>query len=407
MGCLRILVYLHSFESGGVEKVALRLAAAWADVGADVRVVMGRRDAALRGTAPVPDHEYLQTSGISTARLETPWMIWHLPAAVRRYRPDVVFCAGNTYAVAAVALRWRLGAACPPIVMRISNDLVRRDLPAPLRWVYCRWLRLHGRWIDHFVGMATPMRAEIAAMMRVAPERISVVEDPALTAAEVAQLFVRRRRREWTRIGHRYVAAGRLVAQKNFALLIEAFADIATPNDRLTIVGEGPQRRVLEKLTRDLGVADRVALPGHALVSGSWLAAADVFVLSSDYEGVPAIVVEALAAGLPIVATDCSASMVKLLDHGRLGRLVPVGDRERLGRAIREVPTLTTCSACALAQAARFTLEFAAPRYLELFVRLGRGDDVPAVDGDAGLGRCAVCRSQRPLCRDARILTRA
>lgn len=404
MSPLRILVFLHSFEPGGVEKIALRLAGAWTADGADVRLVIGRAAGAMPGNQLV---DVLQTGPISTARFETLWMITQLPAAVRRHRPDVIFCAGNTYAVVAVALRLWLGDSCPPIVMKVSNDLTRRDLPAPIRWCYRRWLRIQGRFIDHFTGMFAPMRAEIAEAMQVQPERVSIIEDPALTAADLDRLVLQRRPRVWAQPGRKYVAVGRLVAQKNFALLIEAFADIATVHDRLTILGEGPQRRRLKRLARQLGVAGRVSLPGHADPLGGDLANADVFVLSSNYEGVPAVVIEALAAGLPIVATDCCTSMVKLLDHGRLGRLVPVGDRARLGRAIREVLTLTTCPACALAQARRFVLDRAAPRYLGLLTRLGHGDAaLPTVAG-AGLARCAVCRSQRRLSAETQLLTEA
>ncbi|POA63009.1 glycosyltransferase, partial [Pseudomonas sp. DP16D-R1] len=81
---------------------------------------------------------------------------------------------------------------------------------------------------------------------------------------------------------------------------------------------EGPERRALEAQAARLGIAGSVYMPGHVDPLDAWLAEADAFVLSSDYEGVPAVVIEALAAGLPIIATDCCCSMADLLGHGTL-----------------------------------------------------------------------------------------
>ncbi|PNB38085.1 glycosyltransferase, partial [Pseudomonas sp. FW305-130] len=84
-----------------------------------------------------------------------------------------------TYTALAVALKLTLGPACPPIVVKISNDLVRPDMPLPLRYFYRRWLRIQGRHLDHFVGMAPAMRGEIARLVGVPQSRISVIADPA------------------------------------------------------------------------------------------------------------------------------------------------------------------------------------------------------------------------------------
>ena len=391
---LRILTFLHSFEPGGVEKVALRLATAWQDARAEVRVVLGRAEGAMRTGAPALDYEVLQTGSFSTAWCETLWMSVKLPAAVRRYRPNVIFCAGNTYAIVAIVLRLALGNECPPIVMKVSNDLVRRDMPRPLRWLYRRWLEVQGAWIDAFVGIAAPMRSEMREAFRIPDNRIRIVNDPAIDNGDIGQLFARRREAVRRHSGVRYLAVGRLVAQKNFALLIEAFADIASAQDRLTILGEGPQRRALERLAQRLGVGDRVALPGHGDTL-DWLTDADVFVLSSVFEGVPAVVVEALAAGLPIVATDCSVSMSSLLDEGRLGTLVPVGDRTALAQAMAK--PLAACPSCCRMQASHFTIERAAPQYLAALGQIA-GRPVAGRRLDTSVTtRCAACRVSRRL----------
>ncbi len=254
-------------------------------------------------------------------------------------------------------------------MLKISNDLERRDLPAPLRWVYRRWLRVQGHMIDLFTGLAEPMRAEIVAALGVSPARVAIVDDPALAAADVAALAALGAAR-MPHAGRRYLAVGRLAAQKNFANLLQAFALTAGPDDRLAIIGEGGERGRLERQIASLCLAGRVSLPGHGAVLPA-LAAADVFVLSSDYEALPAVVVEALASGLPVVATDCCVSMRALV--GPWGSIVPTGDPVALAAAMRNQPALTAAQKAAAAAAMqRFTVERAAGLYENIFTRVQR-----------------------------------
>ena len=357
--------FLHSFEPGGVERVALRLAGAWAAAGCEVRIAMGRPGGALEGERPEGvDLLFPRRISRLAPRMESLWLVPHLVAMVRRYRPDVLFCAGNTYAIVAVLARLWLGRACPPIVCKVSNSLDRRDFGLPMRGLYAIWLWVQGLFIDRFVGLAEAMRPEMASALRIGAERLAVVYDPALSragmdrASALADAAVRAP-------GRQFLGVGRLAFQKNFALLITGFARIAGPGDRLVIVGEGPERHRLERLAARLGVVGQVDLPGHVPDVTPWLARADVFVLSSRYEGVPAAVLEALAVGVPIVATDCCVSMTELLAAGALGRLVPPGDAGALALAMDEArPSGAPAVAAMRAQAERFTVERSAARYL-------------------------------------------
>lgn len=369
---LRVLTFLHSFEPGGVERVALRLHHAWLAAGIDSRLVMGRTAGAMRREWPGLMPEVLGNEKIPSAAWETLWMILHLPRAIRRIRPDVLFCAGNSYTVVAVAMRLILGKACPPVTAKISNDLVRMDLPIPIRALYRFWLRVQGRMLHRIVGMAPPMRAEIAELMRVPDGRITIIDDPSLDEADIARLCAACAAAPPKGPGRRFLAIGRLAAQKNFALLLDAFAAMAAPEDRLAIIGEGGQRRALEAQVRRLGLEGKVRLPGHISPLDAELAAADALVLSSDYEGVPAVVVEALAAGIPIVSTRCSVSMDDMLGGGRFGLLVPVGDAGALAEAMARIADLDHDPAAAREQAHRFTVEIASQRYQALMEGLTR-----------------------------------
>jgi glycosyltransferase involved in cell wall biosynthesis len=363
---MRVLTFLHSFEPGGVERVALRLNRTWLADGVDAVVVMGRADGAMADQAAGIDYGTLSSGRIPTAFWETLWMILTLPRYIRRSRPAVLFCAGNSYSIVAVAMKLVLGKRCPPVVAKISNDLARADMLPPMRWAYRKWCRLQGRFIDHFVGMAAPMRAEIRAAMGVDNDRVSIIHDPAISLNDI-QPFVRAAPSR----GRHFIAAGRLSSQKNFALLIDAFSAMATEFDQLTIYGEGPDRQALEQQIKRLGLTPQIALPGFINALIPKLQASDVFVLSSNYEGVPAVIIEALAAGIPIVATDCSVSMGALLDRGTLGILVQTGDGKALAEAMRNAANGPDKVADRQGQAAQFTVERAASAYVELFRRIG------------------------------------
>lgn len=359
-----ILAYLHSFDPGGVERTALRLCAAWQAQGARVTVLMGRDTGATRASAPQLDYVVYPSGPVPTAPFETLWMIRCLWKRVRAARPDVIFCAGNSYTVVAVALRLLLGQSCPPIVAKVSNRLDRRDMPRLGRPFYRLWLRIQGRMIGRWVAIAPGLDEEIIMLMRVAPGLISVIADPAISEAEATVLAASRAAPRQVPEGRLFLALGRLVRQKRFDLLIDAFARGARPGDRLAIIGEGPWRRRLERRAAGRGIEDRLLLPGHIGDLVPWFAHADALVMSSDYEGLPAVLVEALAAGLPVISTRSSAGVATLLDGG-IGRLVEPGDVPALAAAIAADLPVQKIEA-ARARAAAFRVEQAGPAWLDL-----------------------------------------
>lgn len=358
---MRVLVFLKGFVTGGVERTALRLIHAWHALGIEVVLWIGRDAGSMRAEfadgLAVISPEPGASGALASSR--------HLADTIRRTAPDILFCAGNTYTARAVLLKAMLGRACPPVVVKISNDLRRADMPAPVRAGYRLWLRVQGSRLDHFVAMAPAMRAEIEQLMRVAPERVSVIEDPSIEGLPVLKPRAPRPGE-----GRRFVTVGRLVGQKNQPLMLRAFAAGARADDRLTLLGDGPLLPALKVEAAQLGLSGRVDFAGYAPDAAARLGEHDIFLLSSDYEGVPAALIEALAAGLPIIATRCSAAIGDLLDQGALGRLVEPGDEAGFARAIAEAVPGDQQVDAARAMAARFTVAVAAQHYARLFERL-------------------------------------
>ena len=362
----RILVYLHSFGPGGVERVALRLAGAWASEGHDVRVLMGRTDGPERNLAPdnviydfAPPHPLARP-------FETLWMVIQLVIAIRRHRPDVLFCAGNTYTVVAALVRLILRAECPPFVCKFSNSLERRDLILPVRMLHRLWIRLHGLFIEQFVGLSPPMAMEIERLAGVPRSRIAIIPNPVLTQANLAEAEAGPVPSNGID-GTHFVAVGRLTKQKNFLLLIRAFARIAKAGDVLTIIGEGPERDRLRQEVASLSISNSVELPGHRQSVLGALRSADVFVSSSDYEGMPGAVVEAMAVGLPIVATDSSPCVRHMLGDGQFGTLVPTRAVAPLSNALRDARQRPEPATSRMrAAAAAYTVERSARHFADV-----------------------------------------
>jgi glycosyltransferase involved in cell wall biosynthesis len=158
------------------------------------------------------------------------------------------------------------------------------------------------------------------------------------------------------------LAVGRLVADKDFSTLLRAFARLENAEARLVILGEGPLRGPLEDEARALGIGHRVSMPGFAADIGRRLQAARCVAISSRRESFSLVCVEALAYGLPVVATDCGGPS-EILGSPALGSIVPVGDPETLARAIDSRLAAPGDPAARQARAAEFTLDRALDRY--------------------------------------------
>ncbi len=358
---IRVLLYLKGFGPGGVERIALRLADGLRRTGMDIAVMVGASTGPMQPSA----HCHVVTPWPVVGRR---WPIARIAMSlwrqIRHAPPELLFCPGNAYTVVAVLLKLLLGNACPPIVAKISNDLQRRDLPLAVRPLYRLWLQIQGRTIDHFAVLSRPMAEEAMDLLHVPAHRVHVVPNPVLDNTEPMP------QRAWHRSaasGRRFVAVGRLERQKNYPAMLRAFAKGARDNDHLTIFGEGRERTALIALATSLGISDRVEMPGHSLDIRAQLNAYDILLLSSSYEGLPGSVVEALSAGLGIVATRCCASMFDLLDQGALGSLVDCGDEAALALAIAIAIPGTPDRARAMHKVRDYTIGAAVPAYAALF----------------------------------------
>ena len=163
------------------------------------------------------------------------------------------------------------------------------------------------------------------------------------------------------------IGVGRLVPQKDFLLLLRAFSIVRKKRDaRLLILGEGEQRPLLENLARDLGIVSDFSLPGFSNNPYAYMKQSDLFVLSSAWEGFGNVLAEAMALGTPVVSTNCFHGPAEILENGRYGELVPVGDPIILADAILRALDAPRSSAELKAAAGRFLISKVAESYISM-----------------------------------------
>jgi glycosyltransferase involved in cell wall biosynthesis len=228
---------------------------------------------------------------------------------------------------------------------------------------------------DAIVAVSDGVAGDLAACARIPREHITTVYNPVVGP----EIFAKAR----APLDHPWfvpdappviLAAGRLDPQKDFATLIRAFAQVrAKRRARLLILGapslaEPDHADDLEALSDALGIAGDVAMPGFVDNPFAFMARASVFVLSSLYEGLPGVLIQALACGCPVVSTDCQSGPAEVLEGGKIGPLVPVGDWAALAEAIEQTLDHPPAREDLQASTRRFGVEQAADRYLELLL---------------------------------------
>ncbi|MFP4131562.1 MAG: glycosyltransferase [Thiohalospira sp.] len=362
--CPRIAVLIAYTGDGGVEKMVNNLLRGFVDAGVTVDLLLLKaRGGHVAGIPPEVNTYYLNAR---TSLLALPAVVRYL----RRVRPDALLAAKDRAARVALRARRWAGVATrvvPRMGMHLSGSLA--DKSALRRWSRFRPVRRLYPEADAIVAVAGPVADDLAAIGGIPRERFAVIANPTVTP-ELAALSREPVEHPW--LGKErgrpvIVAVGRLKGQKDFPTLLRAFAALQHPA-RLIILGEGPDREALERLRDELGLTDSVDLPGFTDNPYAWMRAADLFVLSSRYEGSPNVLVEAMAVGTPVVATDCPSGPRALLRDGELVPLVPVGDSEALAAAMERVLAAPPDRDALKAAVADHTVAESSRRYREVLL---------------------------------------
>lgn len=325
----RLAFLIPDMRGGGAERVALTLIEGFLKRGHDVDLILLRARGELMDLLP---------SAVTVIELKVDRMrraIRPLAGYLRASPPDALLGVMWPMPVIAMIARWLSGARTR-IVTSDHGILSQHYRGRPRHLAALRLTsRLAYPRTDARVAASHGIARDVAALSGMDPGQVTVIANPIPMPPE--PIAGRGQAARWWRgPGVRILTVGMHKPEKNHALLLRAFAQLAeTQPAQLMVLGEGPLRAEIEGLAGELGIADRVAMPGFHADPWPFYASADLFVLSSSSEGFGNVLVEAMAVGLPVVSTDCDGPR-ELLAGGQFGQLVPLDDAEALRKAMEQ-----------------------------------------------------------------------
>jgi len=393
----RIAVFVPTLSGGGVAKSQLRLAAGLRARGYEVDFVVCRAEGEYRAHLPPDLHLVpLQRSGSLRERLSAfradpaslaamlrplllplraPWELRYLPSLVdylRSRRPAALISAKINANCMAILARKLAGAPCKVVVTERGN--VTSAYPDPKEMA--RWRRRYRPALVRrlypqagaIVSVSEGVAEDLASRIGVPVGRVKAIYNPVI-GPDVLEKAQEDLGHPWLAPGQPGVVlgVGRLHPQKEFLVLMHAFASLrATRTLRLVLLGEGREREALASCAQELGIAADVDMPGWVPNPYAFMARAKLFVLSSAYEGLPGVLIQALACGCPVVSTDCPDGPKEILENGRFGPLVPVGDVDALSAAMANVLDNPMTAEVLSARGRSFSVDVAVDCYLDV-----------------------------------------
>jgi glycosyltransferase involved in cell wall biosynthesis len=374
-GAGRILICCHDFTRGGTERIAIGLAKHWVEAGREVIFLCGNTGGGLRPTIDPrvtvialdpPIHRGL----ISRLRLGRA-----MAAKLAQIDPDIVFLPGNYHLPLGLALSPALrrlprrGA----LIAKISNPTVPKGVLArPIRWL----LMHYQGYVDGVATMSTGLQRDLHALLPQIDAR--TLFDPLYLRHDYAH-----DPKPAGDARFHVLWAGRFEPQKDVLLALRSFQEFArrTPA-RLSLVGDGSQRAAVLRAIERMGLASAVTAPGYVPGLDALFRSADAVLVTSHFEGGPAVAVEALAHGVPVVSTDCSHFLRDIMTIPEAGRIVGSRSPQRLADALSEVQAAGAPEPARLgALIAHLQPEVCAAAYLDWFDTIARQRLAPAIIG--------------------------
>ena len=328
----RLAVLVAFTGDGGVENMITNLLRGFVAAGVPVDLLLLKaRGGHLERIPP----------GVRVIRLDVRTSLLALPAVVRylrQHRPATLLAAKDRASRVALLAR-RFAGVDTRVVLRMGmhlsgslaahSALRRWSRFLPVRWLYPQ--------ADRIITVSEAVADDLATIARLPRSRFSVIRNPSIPD-DLAERAAAPVPHEWLAPDAAVpvvIGVGRLTRQKDFATLLRAVARLHRERPvRLILLGDGPLRDTLEALARELGVAEAVHFAGFQANPYAWMARASLLALSSRFEGAPNVLVEAMALGVPVVATDCPSGPDEILDGGRIAPLVACGDHAAMATAI-------------------------------------------------------------------------
>ncbi len=357
-----ISIFLPSLGCGGAERVQIFLAQRFVECGYRVDLLLAKCGGPYLSEVP---------ANVNLVDLKAGRVLASLPALVRYLRsarPVALFSAMDHSNIIALLAK-KLARINTHIVISIHNtlsiDVKNSNIRSSLVVYMARWL--YG-WADSVVAVSRGVADDLSKTIGLPRERIQVIYNP-VVVPKLFDLAKETVEHSWfcSRELPVLLGVGRLTVQKDYPTLLRAVSLIVKVRPlRLVILGEGRERSNLEALVCALGLEDTVDMPGFVKNPYAYMSKASVFVLSSAWEGFGNVLVEAMAVGTSVVATDCPNGPAEILENGKYGRLIPVGDSEALAEGILAALNSSTSSEGLRRRAKEFSYDSIGDQYLAL-----------------------------------------
>ena len=373
-----VMFFLPVLGGGGAEMNAVRLAAGLVEEGIQPIYAVARGPGSYAEHLPPGVDEIILPTGASTSStMRMLQAVRPLARLIDERRPDCLCPVLVTPSLVALLAR-RLARHQPAAVLSIQNTL---KLPAGTGWhpytaVENFLARRTFPGVDGIIALSHGVGRHIEEYIPRVAGKVEVIYnagiplDSQVARSEPGGVPAKQR-------AVRYLACGRLTQQKGYPYLLEAFAQVVPQVDaELHILGDGPLRAELEALSRRLGIADRITFLGFRNNPFLHMQAADVFVLSSLWEGFANVIVEAMSMGAAVIAADCPYGPNEIITHERNGLLVPPGNAQRLGEAMirlgRDEALRSAIASAGRERSVDFSARQLAAQYAATFRRLAK-----------------------------------
>jgi glycosyltransferase involved in cell wall biosynthesis len=328
----RTAFFLPDLRMGGAERTMSLLANGLAQRGIPVDFVLVRAKGAILDQL-APEVRVVDLKAQS-AYQSLPGLVNYLHATP----PDVMISAMDLTNLIAILAR-KISGAPTRLAVRLDSTVSLQPRSPIKKKLERHLLSFFYPQADEIIAVSKSVARDFSAYTGIAPAHVRTIYNPVILPdlPERMRLAIEH---PWFAPGQPPVilGVGRLVETKDFSTLLKAFQQVhAQTPSRLMLLGEGSQRPVLEALAASLQVSEDFALPGNVSNPYPYLSRAAVMASASRLEGLPTAIIEAMACGCPVVATDCPSGPAEVLDGGRFGSLVPVGDANALAQAILDV----------------------------------------------------------------------
>jgi glycosyltransferase involved in cell wall biosynthesis len=333
-----VMFFLPQLGGGGAEMNAVRLASGLLAAGITPVYVVARGPGSYRELLPKGvEVIVLDTGGINSSTLRLIRAVRPLARLIDTRRPDVL-CPVMVTPALAVLSAMRRARYEPAIVLSIQNSLSvsHEQEPALLERIELRLIRRRFPALDGAIALSGGVAEELRRIVPALRDRVEVVPNIGLPLpVQTAEAMTLDRPEAGPNCT--LLACGRLTKQKDYPTLFRSFARLSGAGLRLDILGDGDLRQSLAQLAQDLCIADRVTFLGFQRDPFSHMRRADIFVLSSRWEGFGNVLVEAMAMGTPVVSTDCPHGPSEIIEDGQTGLLVPTEDPDALTAALQRL----------------------------------------------------------------------